>query len=73
MTDVYGNPQGEISSASYPARACGIKAGMMAKQAKLLCPTLQAAPYEFELYEQVSGKLCKLHRPRFSLKPIVQI
>ncbi|KAG2241165.1 hypothetical protein Bca52824_096850, partial [Brassica carinata] len=49
------NPKGtaEISSANYPARAYGVKAGMFVRHAKDLCPQLVIVPYNFEAYEEV--------------------
>ncbi|XP_010538632.1 PREDICTED: DNA repair protein REV1 isoform X2 [Tarenaya hassleriana] len=50
------NPKGtaEISSANYPARAYGVKAGMFVRNAKDLCPQLIIVPYNFEAYEEVA-------------------
>ncbi|KAI4318418.1 hypothetical protein MLD38_032122 [Melastoma candidum] len=50
------NPGGtaEISSANYPARDYGIKAGMFVRDAKALCPHLVIFPYNFEAYEEVA-------------------
>ena len=53
-------PVGEISSASYPARQFGIRAGMMAREALRKCPHLLAAPYEFDKYESVSDEIYKI-------------
>lgn len=44
---------GEVSSASYQARAFGVRAGMFLREAKKLCPQLVVVPYEFEKYERV--------------------
>ncbi|KDN41215.1 hypothetical protein RSAG8_07629, partial [Rhizoctonia solani AG-8 WAC10335] len=38
----------EVASASYAARAFGVKNGMSLGQAKKLCPEIQTIPYEFE-------------------------
>ncbi|XVF45045.1 hypothetical protein PTKIN_Ptkin02bG0173800 [Pterospermum kingtungense] len=48
------NPKGtaEISSANYPARDYGIRAGMFVRDAKSLCPQLVILPYNFEAYEE---------------------
>ncbi|KAG8896573.1 deoxycytidyl transferase [Tulasnella sp. 403] len=46
----------EIASASYEARAFGIKNGMSLGQARQLCPEVQTIPYEFETYKQFSLK-----------------
>ena len=45
---------GEVSSASYEARAFGVRAGMFMESAKALCPGLVVMPYEFEKYEAIS-------------------
>ncbi|GLT76694.1 hypothetical protein SLA2020_483390 [Shorea laevis] len=52
------NPKGtaEISSANYPARGYGIKAGMFVRNAKALCPHLVIFPYNFEAYEEVADQ-----------------
>uniref|UniRef100_A0A7I4CIB7 DNA repair protein REV1 n=1 Tax=Physcomitrium patens TaxID=3218 RepID=A0A7I4CIB7_PHYPA len=47
---------GEISSANYPARAFGVRAGMFVRDAKAKCPDLEIVPYNFEAYEQVADK-----------------
>ncbi|XP_050260599.1 DNA repair protein REV1 isoform X1 [Quercus robur] len=46
----------EISSANYPARDYGIKAGMFVRNAKALCPHLVIFPYNFEAYEEVADQ-----------------
>ncbi|WVZ12425.1 hypothetical protein V8G54_016955 [Vigna mungo] len=47
------NGTAEISSANYPARSHGIRAGMFVRDAKALCPQLVIFPYNFEAYEEV--------------------
>jgi impB/mucB/samB family len=48
-----GNPSdsgargGEISSATYEARAFGVRAGMFLGEARRLCPQIEAVPYEY--------------------------
>eukprot|EP00172_Hildenbrandia_rubra_P004428 Plantae.Rhodophyta-Hildenbrandia_rubra.ctg8950.p1 GENE.Plantae.Rhodophyta-Hildenbrandia_rubra.ctg8950~~Plantae.Rhodophyta-Hildenbrandia_rubra.ctg8950.p1 ORF type:complete len:683 (+),score=101.79 Plantae.Rhodophyta-Hildenbrandia_rubra.ctg8950:301-2349(+) len=51
---------GEISAASYEARAFGVRAGMLFGHAQRLCPELVAVPYDFELYEEVSIRIYTL-------------
>ncbi|KAM7479135.1 hypothetical protein LguiA_027348 [Lonicera macranthoides] len=53
------NPRGtaEISSANYPARDHGVKAGIFVRHAKALCPHLVILPYDFEAYEEVADQL----------------
>ncbi|XP_039158194.1 DNA repair protein REV1 [Eucalyptus grandis] len=50
------NPKGtaEISSANYPARDYGIRAGMFVRDAKACCPHLVIFPYNFEAYTEVA-------------------
>lgn len=52
------NPEGtaEISSANYPARGYGIRAGMFVRDAKALCPHLVILPYDFGAYEEVADQ-----------------
>ncbi|KAL5707124.1 hypothetical protein ACHQM5_025211 [Ranunculus cassubicifolius] len=52
------NPKGtaEISSANYPARDYGVRAGMFVRDAKALCPHLVILPYNFEAYEVVADQ-----------------
>ncbi|KAK9677749.1 hypothetical protein RND81_11G164600 [Saponaria officinalis] len=59
------SPRGtaEISSANYPARDYGVKAGMFVRDAKARCPHLIIVPYNFEAYEEVADQLYNiLHR-----------
>lgn len=53
------NPKGtaEISSANYPARNYGVKAGIFVRDAKALCPQLVIFPYNFKAYEEVADQL----------------
>uniref|UniRef100_A0A0D9WTH2 DNA repair protein REV1 n=1 Tax=Leersia perrieri TaxID=77586 RepID=A0A0D9WTH2_9ORYZ len=52
------NPKGtaEISSANYPARNYGIKAGMFVRDAKARCPHLMIVPYDFDAYGEVADQ-----------------
>ncbi|KAK6946041.1 UmuC domain [Dillenia turbinata] len=52
------NPRGtaEISSANYPARDYGVRAGIFVRDAKALCPHLVIVPYNFEAYEEVADQ-----------------
>ncbi|KAJ7946116.1 DNA repair protein REV1 [Quillaja saponaria] len=53
----------EISSANYPARDYGVRAGMFVRNAKALCPQLVIFPYNFEAYEEVADQFyCILHK-----------
>ncbi|KAG9127443.1 deoxycytidyl transferase [Ceratobasidium sp. 392] len=51
-----GHSTSEIASASYAARAFGVKNGMSLGQARQLCPDIQTIPYEFERYKELSLK-----------------
>ncbi|XP_006887857.1 PREDICTED: DNA repair protein REV1 isoform X2 [Elephantulus edwardii] len=44
----------EIASCSYEARQVGVRNGMFFGQAKQLCPSLQAVPYDFHAYKEVA-------------------
>ncbi|XP_020114515.1 uncharacterized protein LOC109728471 isoform X7 [Ananas comosus] len=50
------NGTAEISSANYPARDYGVKAGMFVRDAKACCPHLVIVPYNFEAYEEVADQ-----------------
>ncbi|XP_043813942.1 DNA repair protein REV1 isoform X4 [Manihot esculenta] len=52
------NPKGtaEISSANYPAREYGVKAGIFVRDAKAICPHLIIFPYNFQAYEEVADQ-----------------
>ncbi|KAI3695596.1 hypothetical protein L1987_78594 [Smallanthus sonchifolius] len=52
------NPRGtsEISSANYPARDHGVRAGIFVRAAKACCPHLVIVPYDFEAYEEVADQ-----------------
>ncbi|WJX59924.1 hypothetical protein P8452_45192 [Trifolium repens] len=53
----------EVSSANYPARSYGIRAGMFVRDAKALCPHIVIFPYNFEAYEEVADQFYSiLHR-----------
>ncbi|XP_047250986.1 DNA repair protein REV1-like [Capsicum annuum] len=52
------NPRGtaEISSANYPAKGYGVKAGMFVRDAKSRCLHLVILSYDFEAYEEVADR-----------------
>ncbi|KAL0963484.1 hypothetical protein UPYG_G00307040 [Umbra pygmaea] len=52
--DVATLSMAEIASCSYEARQAGVRNGMFFGQAKLLCPSLQAVPYDFQAYKDVA-------------------
>jgi len=51
------NGSASISSASYEARAFGIKNGMSIGTAKSLCDCLVVVGYDFEAYERISRQM----------------
>ncbi|TKY71257.1 DNA repair protein REV1 [Spatholobus suberectus] len=58
------NGTAEISSANYPARSHGIRAGMFVRDAKALCPCLVIFPYNFEAYEEVADQFYSILHQR---------
>jgi DNA repair protein REV1 len=60
---------GEISCASYEARAFGVKAGMIIREARRRCPQLVSIPYEFDKYAVTAEAM---YRALFSVSPHVQ-
>ncbi|KAJ1502407.1 deoxycytidyl transferase [Coelomomyces lativittatus] len=50
----------DIASCNYVARRFGVRNGMMANQAKALCPNLVLLPYTFDKYKLVSEQLYRL-------------
>jgi DNA repair protein REV1 len=48
---------GEVSSASYEARACGVRAGQRIGDAKAACPALVVMPYDFEQFNAASEEV----------------
>ncbi|KAL3814279.1 hypothetical protein ACJIZ3_015547 [Penstemon smallii] len=50
----------EISSANYPARDYGVKAGMFVKDARTRCPQLVIVPYDFGAYEKVADQFYEI-------------
>ncbi|MBM3270474.1 MAG: DNA polymerase IV [Candidatus Sericytochromatia bacterium] len=49
--------RGVVCSASYPARACGVKSGMPLFQAMKLCPQAIVVPVRLERYREISRRL----------------
>nr|XP_043621063.1 DNA repair protein REV1 [Erigeron canadensis] len=60
------NPRGtsEISSANYPARDHGVRAGIFVRDAKALCPQLLIIPYDFNAYEEVADQFYSILHKR---------
>lgn len=50
-------PRGIITSASYPARAYGVRSAMPTAQALRLCPALVLVPPDFALYRQLHAEM----------------
>lgn len=50
----------EVASCSYAARDCGVKNGMLVRDALQKCPQLTLLPYQFEDYVQVSRKIYEI-------------
>lgn len=48
------NSMSEVASCSYAARSCGVKNGMLVRDALKKCPHLTLLPYQFDEYVQVS-------------------
>ncbi|OXM84193.1 DNA polymerase IV [Paenibacillus rigui] len=61
--------KGIIVTCSYPARALGIKTGMLVSQALKICPELLLIRPNFELYRQFSRRFMKI---AYSYSPLVQ-
>lgn len=61
--------KGIIVTCSYPARALGIKTGMLVSQAMKLCPDLLLIKPDFDLYRQFSRRFMKI---AYSYSPLVQ-
>uniref|UniRef100_A0A1I7T7I1 DNA repair protein REV1 n=1 Tax=Caenorhabditis tropicalis TaxID=1561998 RepID=A0A1I7T7I1_9PELO len=51
------NSMSEIASCSYAARNCGVKNGMLMRDALQRCPQLTLLPYQFDDYVQVSRQI----------------
>jgi DNA polymerase-4 len=51
---VGGASRGVVASASYEARACGVRTAMPTSRARRLCPNLILVPGDFEKYERFS-------------------
>ncbi len=61
--------RGVVSSASYPARAFGVRAAMPLRQAKQLCPQGVYLPVRMERYAEISEQLRMLF---FEYTPLVE-
>lgn len=52
-----GGPRGVVATASYEARAFGVKSAMPGARARRLCPSLLFVPPRFEVYRAVSAQV----------------
>lgn len=60
FTDENGKIRGIVTTASYEARAFGIKTAMSVAEALRLCPKLKMISPNYELYDNLSNKLKEL-------------
>ncbi len=69
---VCGNPRGRsvVLTASYEAKAYGVKTGMLLWEAKKLCPRALLVEAHSDKYEDVSVRLFNIYK---SLTPLVEI
>ncbi|UMM17458.1 hypothetical protein L5515_013996 [Caenorhabditis briggsae] len=54
------NSMSEVASCSYAARSCGVKNGMLVRDALQKCPQLVLLPYQFDDYIQVSRQIYEI-------------
>ena len=54
--------RGVVSTASYEARACGVRTAMPAAQARRLCPQGVFLPVDMVAYKAAQGRLLELYR-----------
>ncbi|CAO4365041.1 unnamed protein product [Caenorhabditis nigoni] len=54
------NSMSEVASCSYAARNCGVKNGMLVRDALQKCPQLTLLPYQFDDYIQVSRQIYEI-------------
>ncbi|MHB8340718.1 MAG: DNA polymerase IV [Mycobacteriales bacterium] len=66
---VGGGERGVVLSASYEARACGVRSAMPMVRARRLCPQASVLPPQFPLYQEASAGIMEIFR---SVTPLVQ-
>ncbi|HEX2857148.1 MAG TPA: DNA polymerase IV [Propionibacteriaceae bacterium] len=59
---VGGAARGVVLSASYEARACGVRSGMSSTRARRLCPSAVAIPPDFDTYAATSKGVFAIFR-----------
>jgi len=62
-------PRGVVMSASYEARAFGVRSAMPSVRARRLCPDLAFVPPDFERYQAESERIMEIF---FSFTPLVE-
>lgn len=67
FVDENGRIRGIITTASYEARAFGVKTAMSVNEALRLCPKLKMIPPNYPLYHDLSKKLCELLKKEIPL------
>lgn len=67
FVDENGRIRGIITTASYEARAFGVKTAMSVNEALRLCPNLKMIPPNYPLYHDLSKKLCELLKKEIPL------
>lgn len=54
------NSMSEVASCSYAARSCGVKNGMLVRDALKKCPQMTLLPYQFDDYINVSRQIYQI-------------
>ncbi|RXK02282.1 DNA polymerase IV [Arcobacter sp. CECT 8989] len=67
FVDENGRIRGIVTTASYEARAFGVKTAMSVNEALKLCPNLKMIPPNYPLYHDLSKRLCELLKKEIPL------
>lgn len=67
FVDENGRIRGIVTTASYEARAFGVKTAMSVNEALKLCPNLKMIPPNYPLYHELSKRLCELLKKEIPL------